>query len=74
MAQIAERAGVSLATVGAVEKGRPSVSMGTYVQILFILGLDGGIVDIAADDELGRKMQDAELLTKRRAPKRKRNG
>ncbi len=71
MEQIAERAGISRATVWAVEKGSPSVSIGTYAQILFILGLDKDILQVAADDELGRKLQDAELLTKKRAPKRK---
>ena len=71
MEQIAERAGISRATVWAVEKGSPSVSIGTYIQILFILGLDKDILQVAADDELGRKLQDAELLTKKRAPKRK---
>jgi len=71
MEQIAERAGVSRATIWAVEKGAPSVAMGIYIQILFVLGLDKDMLQVAADDELGRKLQDAELLTKRRAPKRK---
>lgn len=71
MEQIAERAGISRATVWAVEKGSASVAMGTYMQILFVLGLDKDFLLVAADDELGRKLQDAELLTKRRAPKRK---
>ncbi len=71
MEQIAERAGVSRATVWAVEKGAPSAAMGIYIQILFVLGLDTDLLQVAADDELGRKLQDAELLTKRRAPKRK---
>ena len=71
MEQIAERAGISRATLWAVEKGSPSVSMGAYMQVLFVLGLDEDILHVAADDELGRKLQDAELLTKKRAPKRK---
>ena len=62
---------VSRATFWAVEKGSPSVAMGTYMQVLFVLGLDKDFLLVAADDELGRKLQDAELLTKKRAPKRK---
>ncbi|MCK5736989.1 MAG: helix-turn-helix transcriptional regulator [Spirochaetaceae bacterium] len=70
MLQVAERAGISRSTLGAVEKGSPSVSLGTYVQVLFVLGLDGDILKVAEDDVLGRKLQDAELLTGRRAPRR----
>ncbi|MDA3939741.1 MAG: helix-turn-helix transcriptional regulator [Spirochaetia bacterium] len=71
MEQIAQRAGISRATVGKVEQGSPSVSIGTYIQILFVLGLEKDFLLVAADDELGRKLQDAELLTKKRAPKSK---
>lgn len=68
----AERAGVSRATVSAVEKGTPSVSIGIYAAILHSLnGLDRDLLLVAKDDELGRKLQDLELVAKRRAPKRK---
>jgi len=60
--QVAERAGVSRRTLVSVEKGLPSVAMGTYVQVLFVLGLSDDLLDIAKDDELGRKLQDAKLL------------
>jgi len=74
MEQVAERAGISRSTLTAVEKGSASVSMGSYVQVLFVLGMDEDILKVAADDVLGRKMQDAELLSGRRAPKRKGRG
>ena len=35
---VAERAGISRATLWAVEKGTPSVSMGTYAAVLHALG------------------------------------
>lgn len=60
--QVAERAGISRRTLVSVEKGLPSVAMGTYVQVLFVLGLSDDLLDIAKDDELGRKLQDAKLL------------
>ncbi len=69
--QVAERAGISRATLWNVEKGAPSVAMGIYCQVLFVLGLDKDLLKVAADDVLGRKLQDAELLPKERAPKRK---
>lgn len=70
-AQIAERANISRATLWYVEKGSPSVAMGIYCQVLFILGLEKDLLKVAADDSLGRKLQDAELVVKERAPKRK---
>lgn len=67
--QIAERAGISRSTLWQVEKGLPSVSLGTYAQVLFVLGLENDLQLIAKDDVLGRKLQDAELSVRRRAPK-----
>ncbi len=61
--QIAERAGISRSTLWQVEKGLPSVALGTYAQVLFVLGLEKDLQLIAKDDVLGRKLQDIELLT-----------
>ncbi len=69
--QVAERAGISRATLWQVEKGAPTVAMGTYCQVLFVLGLEKDLLKVAADDILGRKLQDAELVPKERAPKKK---
>jgi len=70
--QVAERANISRMTLFSIEKGSPSVSIGSYVQVLFVLGLEKDILNIAADDLFGRKLQDANLITKDRAPRRKR--
>ena len=69
-AQVAERAGISRSTLWQIEQGRPNVSMGYYAQVLFVLGLEKNLAIMAADDELGRKLQDAEILVKKRAPKK----
>ena|ERR1700761_1622425 len=69
--QIAERANISRSTLWQIEKGAPSVAIGSYMQVLFALGLENDILKVAADDELGRKLQDAKLLVKDRAPKYK---
>jgi transcriptional regulator with XRE-family HTH domain len=71
--QIAERAGISRSTLWQIEKGLPSVSMGYYAQVLFVLGLEKNLSELAANDVLGRKLQDAEILVKNRAPKKKKN-
>jgi len=69
--QVAERAGISRSTLWQIEKGLPNVSMGYYAQVLFVLGLEKNLSIMVADDVLGRKLQDAEILVKKRAPKRK---
>jgi transcriptional regulator with XRE-family HTH domain len=68
--QVSERAGISRSTLWQVEKGLPSVSLGTYAQVLFVLGLEKDLQLIAKDDVLGRKLQDAELSIRKRAPKK----
>lgn len=66
---ISERAGVSRSTLWQIEKGSPTVALGSYIQVLFALGLENDMALIAKDDVLGKKLQDLELITPKRAPK-----
>ena len=68
---VAERAGLSRMTLSNIEKGSPSVAIGSYAAVLHALnGMDKDLLLVAKDDELGRKLQDLELPTRRRAPKK----
>ncbi len=60
--EVAERAGISRSTLYQIEKGSPNVAMGFYFNVLHVLGLQNDITLLAAKDELGRKLQDIELL------------
>jgi len=69
-AMVAQRAGISRATLSAIESGSASVSMGAWTQVLFVLGLEGDLTRVARDDELGRTLQDAGLPQRSRAKKK----
>ena len=69
--QVSERANISRKTLYSIENGTPSVSIGSYLQVLLVLGLAEDLASLAKDDELGRKLQDSQLTVKERAPKRK---
>lgn len=62
--QLAERANISRSTLWCIENGDSSVSIGAYIQVLSILGLEKNLPDVAGNDILGRKLQDIELLAK----------
>ena len=68
--QLANRANISRKTLWHVEKGSEHISIGFILKVLSVLGLKDDLKDIAKDDVLGRKLQDLELVTKKRSPKK----
>ena len=68
--QVADRACMGRKTLYNIEMGSPSVSMGNYLQVLFVLGLQNDLINIAANDPLGRKLQDAGMVINKRGSKK----
>lgn len=66
MEQLAERAYIGRTTLWHVEKGSDHISIGIYLQVLSVLGLANDFNKIAANDLLGRKLQDAKLISSKR--------
>lgn len=68
--QVSERAGIGRTALYEIERGKPNVNIGYYAQVLSVLGLEEDLLNVAKDDILGRKLQDAKLVVRERAPKR----
>jgi len=60
------RAGISRSTLYKVETGDAGATLGSYMRVLVVMGLEGDLNLLAADDRLGRKLQDLALEPKRR--------
>jgi transcriptional regulator with XRE-family HTH domain len=67
---VCARAGLSRPTLTKIEKGDASVTMGSYLQVLRVLEMEQDISTIAANDVVGRRLQDAGLARQARAPRR----
>lgn len=58
---LAERVGVTVPTIRKLEEGEASTSLSVMLRALVVLGLARDIDLIAAEDSLGRELQDSEL-------------
>ena len=68
---VAERAGISRASLWNVENGSPSVSIGIYAAVLHALNnMDRDLLLVAKDDRMGREMQDLQMVTRKRASRK----
>lgn len=67
---MAERASISRMTLYNAEKGDANVSMGTYVTILFVLGMIDRVSNLAdaGEDLLGRQLDEERLPKRIRLP------
>ncbi len=71
-AVVAQRAGISRTSLYKVEAGDPGATLGTYMRVMAALGLEADINALAADDKVGRKLQDLALEAPASAPRRRR--
>ncbi|MGO4703134.1 helix-turn-helix transcriptional regulator [Dyella sp. 2RAB6] len=69
-AVMAERVGVSVPTLAKLEDGDPTISLATMFRVLAVLSLAADLDKLAADDKLGRELQDALLAPPRPSGRR----
>ncbi len=67
---VAERARISRTTLWNLEKGKSATTIATLLQVLSVYGMEKDILQLAEDDTLGRKLQDATLKVRKRVPKK----
>lgn len=59
--QVAERAGMSPMTLRSLERGGSGVTMGAYLAVMQVLGIERDIELLASADPVGRELQDSRL-------------
>jgi transcriptional regulator with XRE-family HTH domain len=69
---MAERAFITRMTLQKVERGDPSVSLGIYAVVLFVLGLTPRLAELAdvRSDELGLQLEEERLPKRIRQSKK----
>ena len=71
---VCARADISRPTLTKVEAGNAAVTLGTYLQVLRVLGLEQDLSLLAADDIVGRRLQDAKLPHRKRVARQPKDG
>jgi transcriptional regulator with XRE-family HTH domain len=66
---VSERAHISRPTLAKAERGDPSVTLGTYLRILAIYGLENDLSTVAAAQYIVRRLQDLALPALRKTRK-----
>src|SRR5688500_15710729 len=64
--QVAERAGMAPMTLRSVERGGPGVTLGAYLAVMQVLGIEKDLDLLARADPMGRTLQDARLTARKK--------
>lgn len=69
---MAERAGLSRATIQKIEKGEPATSIASYASVLFVLDMTNQLSDLmdAKHDLIGRQLDEERLPQRVRLPRK----
>lgn len=67
--QVAERAGMAPMTLRSLERGGAGVTMGAYLAVMQVLGIEKDLDLLGKFDPLGRELQDAQLSTRTKKPR-----
>jgi transcriptional regulator with XRE-family HTH domain len=65
--QVAQRAGMSPMTLRSLERGGPGVTIGAYLAVMQVLGIEADLGLLGQADTTGRALQDARLPARTRA-------
>jgi transcriptional regulator with XRE-family HTH domain len=76
MAIVAERASVSKSTLIRIERGDPSVAVGNYARVFFVIGMIDRLTDLAdaRNDPVGLQLEEENLPKRIRGARKREPG